>query len=516
MPLTIAGKELIASGEISKELLEDAELAAPVSRGMKCRLAFDAAKSQIVDEGKRILKARINTDDLDDHGTVIMPAGCKIEAFMMHPTVLLNHNPNNIIGKGLNLNIVAHYIDSTWQFVPKGIADATWTLVKGNFIRGYSIGFLVNDYTMDPVREGQRGATVTDWTLREFSLTPLPVNPYAISQNSLASDAWMELRSADPTLPEIPVEKHVWVNGKTFSTTSAKDTSNTLVSVYVGDLTDELQRQMQEAERLILALRETTEELEQLSVGGSRSLPLDKDSAWDGAAAKRAMAKAASSDGSGDKDKVNWGKYRRGFAIYDSEKPESFGSYKLPFAIVKGGKLTAVWRGVVAAAVVLQGGRSPVQAFQAGDIEGAKRLLAAYYRKAGETPPWERDKKSFDWLPAELEFINDPTFETYELDIQTDNKEKIMANQERAGAVGVQPFPVNNPAQPPEVQDVPLKPNKPQVKSDESGIMEALAKNGGHLKEIKLSMADIKGVLATIKDGQDAIADAISRLIEEK
>ena len=78
---------------------------------------------------------------------------------------------------------------------------------------------------------------------------------------------------------------------------------------------------------------------------------------WDGDAARDRLAKWASSDGSGDKDKIDWGKYAQGFAWVDPENKDNFSGYKLPHHDVKDGKLISVWGGVRAAMSALLGGR---------------------------------------------------------------------------------------------------------------------------------------------------------------
>lgn len=102
------------------------------------------------------------------------------------------------------------------------------------------------------------------------------------------------------------------------------------------------------------------------------TLPLsDRARPWDAAAAKKRVADWASAGGS-----INFGKYGSAFAVKGDGK--TVGSYKLPFADVIGGTLTAVWSGVTAAAAALQGARGGVS----GDTGGAKSILAAYYAAA--------------------------------------------------------------------------------------------------------------------------------------
>ena len=93
-----------------------------------------------------------------------------------------------------------------------------------------------------------------------------------------------------------------------------------------------------------------------MSVKGATSfddLPLaDRDKEWDASAVEKRVRAWA-----GGEDNMNWDKYRRAFFWYDEDNPELFGSYKLGFADIIDGKLTAIPRGIFAVAAVLQGGR---------------------------------------------------------------------------------------------------------------------------------------------------------------
>ena len=112
----------------------------------------------------------------------------------------------------------------------------------------------------------------------------------------------------------------------------------------------------------------------------------DDSAEWDGSAARDRLAKWASSDGSGDKDKMDWAKYRRGFAWYDSDNAESFGSYKFPHHDIKNDTLTVVWGGVKAAMGALLGARGG-SSIPSGDRKGVYDHLAAHYKEFDKEPP---------------------------------------------------------------------------------------------------------------------------------
>ncbi|MCD6236038.1 MAG: hypothetical protein J7J94_03510 [Thaumarchaeota archaeon] len=107
---------------------------------------------------------------------------------------------------------------------------------------------------------------------------------------------------------------------------------------------------------------------------------------WDAEKAVESLRKWASADRSGAKETIDWAKYRLGFAWYDEDDPESFGSYKLPHHEVVNGNLYVVWRGVAAAMAALFGARGGVN-IPEENREGVYRHLAAHYRQFDKQPP---------------------------------------------------------------------------------------------------------------------------------
>ncbi len=113
-----------------------------------------------------------------------------------------------------------------------------------------------------------------------------------------------------------------------------------------------------------------------------RDLPLaDRAREWDsGAATGRIRAWAT------DGDEVDIEKYSRAFVILDGPR-ENLTSYKFPIADVIDGRLTAIPRGIFAAAGVLQGARGGTTASRE-DQEGAKRHLSRYFSKLDLEAPF--------------------------------------------------------------------------------------------------------------------------------
>jgi HK97 family phage prohead protease len=129
------------------------------------------------------------------------------------------------------------------------------------------------------------------------------------------------------------------------------------------------------------------------SVVPYQDLPLaDRDRRWDASAAKKRVRAWAGADDGLDTAAIQR-KYRRAFLWYDQEEPENFGSYKMPIADVIDGTLTAVPRGIFAAAVVLRGGRGGVD-IPSTDKTKVINHLNRYYAKMDLPSPF-KDESSF-------------------------------------------------------------------------------------------------------------------------
>jgi hypothetical protein len=122
-----------------------------------------------------------------------------------------------------------------------------------------------------------------------------------------------------------------------------------------------------------------------MSVTSFQDLPLaDRDREWDGTAAEKRVRSWA-----GAQDEPN-ATYRSAHVWYDAQSKDNFTAYKLLIADVIGGRLKAVPRGVMAAAAVMQGSRGGVD-LPERDRARVRSHLAKYYKKMGETAPWDRD-----------------------------------------------------------------------------------------------------------------------------
>lgn len=113
-----------------------------------------------------------------------------------------------------------------------------------------------------------------------------------------------------------------------------------------------------------------------------KDLPLaEDDTPWDSAAAVKRVRDHTNSM------EAPSAAYKDAFFWYDSESPEDFTAYKLPFADVIDGKLMAIPRAIFAAAAAINGARGGVD-IPESDIAGVKRSIDRYYDKMDRESPF--------------------------------------------------------------------------------------------------------------------------------
>ncbi len=103
--------------------------------------------------------------------------------------------------------------------------------------------------------------------------------------------------------------------------------------------------------------------------GAATGLPVDCDVDWDGVEAANSIFDEAGFNDAGPDPAMA----RRGFLPYDASAPTTRGAYKLPFCVVKNGKLTAMASGLRAAADRLDAKDIP------DDVRAAARQIIEGY-----------------------------------------------------------------------------------------------------------------------------------------
>lgn len=305
-------------------------------------------------EDEDVVVHTITTEDVDRYNTVVLARGLNIENYQKNPVVLDSHNSKsiyNVIGKAIWIKIRNDgrgIIQATKLANTEKGKEAKY-LVKNGYVKASSIGFI-------PLEREMRGdiTVFTKSELVEVSFVPVPGNPNAlVYEEQLRTLGW-----------ELEVEK-IW--------------------------DDYLIR------------------------GVVRFKPyptLPEDRTWNGDEARKRLAKWASSDGSGDKDKIDFKKYKEGFAWFDSKKPDNLGSYKLPHHDIDDGEIKTHWLGTRAAMGALFGARGGVD-IPTSDRKGVYRHLVGHYKQFDKEPPEFREYSEFELIKLfpelyviEFQFLN--------------------------------------------------------------------------------------------------------------
>lgn len=247
------------------------------------------------------------------------------------------------------------------------LAVTTYQMICNGMRLGVSVGVLVREVNKtDEESEFGRVVEITDIIPLEASIVGIPANQTAWTQEAIKSlfdDGRLDLDDEEITA-------RAWLTTETAHTDTNRWTA--LKTVGKG------------------------------AVGGHSPAKAQQDKPWSGSQAVKRLRSWA---GGPAKDKINWKKYGTGFTWINSDAADSFGSYKMPHHDITNGSFVVVFRGAVAAAVVLQGGRGGVN-IPEGDVGGCKSHIARHYHQFSEKAPWERGKED-GWLDIELEVADD-------------------------------------------------------------------------------------------------------------
>ncbi|MFA5395070.1 MAG: HK97 family phage prohead protease [Methanogenium sp.] len=155
----------------------------------------------------------------------------------------------------------------------------------------------------------------------------------------------------------------------------------------------------------------------------------DENMKWDSTSAVNQIRKWASSDKSGDKEKIDWAKYATAFAWFDSGDKKNFGSYKLPHHDIVDGTFKVVWKGVAAAMAVLNGARGGVDVPDSAK-RGIYSHLARHYKQFDKEVP--EFGKSLEYIEKD----NEETLNKYETNMKDLlEKLKIILSKENVEEV---------------------------------------------------------------------------------
>lgn len=298
-------------------------------------MLYTKAYIKQIDEEERRIKGVASTETVDRAGDIVNVDGWVLQNFLKNPVLPFAHDYFRIpVGRVEKIAVEETDNGKALVFEAKmgsekanPFAEQVWHSIQEGLLNAFSVGFQPLEF--DP----QDAHRITKQDLLEISVVPVPANPEAVVMNQLQDRMKKEIRDV--------------INGKI----------------------EETKKSVVEFEAWPKA---------------------DKDREWDANAAEERIRRWASSDGSGEKDTIDWAKYRKAFAWYDAENEEEFGSYKLPHHDVVAGELKTVWRGTVAAMSALLGARGGVD-IPEDEKEAVHEHLSKHYEQFDEEPPELQD-----------------------------------------------------------------------------------------------------------------------------
>lgn len=274
----------------------------------------------------RMVRYTFSTPDVArDRHTI---AAWNLANFNKNPVFLWAHESDKPpIGKIVDMVDNRGTLTGTVQYATAeeyDFADTIFRLVRGGYINAVSVSWNPLEWEWSKDRSRPGGIDFKLAELLEVSQVPVPAHPDALATARTAGINLEPLREwAEKILDD----------GKTL--------------IIPRNQIEALWREAKMSDSVInwSQLRRMSKRAENWKCGAARDLPTSDSRSWDGPAASASIFSKAGFDG----DSPDTSFARKGFLIYDASDPTKKGSYKLPFAKVIDGTLTAVAGGVIAA-----------------------------------------------------------------------------------------------------------------------------------------------------------------------
>jgi HK97 family phage prohead protease len=325
------------------------------------RKSFDV--STLLEEREFI--AYIATFDVDLVGDRIAPGAVRnLERFVRDGFVTVSHDWSAVpVASILEAWEDERGVLIRARFHSHPAAEAVYTYVRertelGKSVR-FSIGFYVLKTHDEATEDGRTVRVIDELELVEASIVNVPANPatelVAVKQNFMPPSE-PEPTPAPGTEPEPTPEPE------------PEPEPADATAYYAAVLAEAL-------EALVC------KEEEEWVIGGARDLELVDDESWDADAAEAQVRRLCGGDPTSED--FDWNLYHKAFIVYNKAKPNAITSHKLPFCKVRDGELVASRRGLIAAKVVLSGGRGGVK-LPADVIERALKFVESYLKEEEE------------------------------------------------------------------------------------------------------------------------------------
>lgn len=314
--------------------------------GSSMRLLAAHAENEVMPGDNRVISYVFSDESVARDGHTIRTSGWELDAFRANPVFLWCHQTSEPpIGRVVTVGAKGSRLVGSVEFADADtypFADTIFRLMKGGYLNAVSVQWAPLEWKWSSDKDRPGGIDFSRQELLEVSAVPVPALPTALAT---ARGQGIDTR------PLVEWAERVLDSGD---------------SIVVPR--DELERLRRDA----MEPKSSKRAAEDWKCGASKTLPLDEESSWDGPAAEKSIFEACGFDG----DSPDAKKARKAFLAYDASAPEKRGSYKLPFAKVVDGRLTAVASGIRAAA-----SRLPQADIPDGVQTAAREVIDAYEAK---------------------------------------------------------------------------------------------------------------------------------------
>ena len=423
------------------------------------------AKIKSVDKDKFIVNAVVSDDSIDRYKESILASAYekRLPTYKQHPILLSSHNYDKLtcqIGLAENIYIEGNKLHADFKyFVGEGNDEADWGFkLAEKGIAAFSVGFIPHAFQDPPPAESEASKDwpvgvrrrYTDVELLEVSQVLVPANSNAL-QNSFKSEddpviksmieqtitsKVLEIKSSSDNkvvLKKIAIKKLEETESEfryrikepdlfdpdSFKQKTIKEDKPRVYAIFGKLKTDESGTMTMQSLRFPKEDGWTMDACEQWAeshTGDEKNLRIDHikgavahemypmmgmDEEWDAIKAVGNIAKWASDDGSGDKDKIDWNKYEKGFSWVGEDKVQ-FESYKMPHHDVIGGKMMTNWKGVIEAMTEL------IQESPDDNVSAIYDHLAKHYKEVNKEPPELKQ-----YISIENVFLGCKDYETF-------------------------------------------------------------------------------------------------------
>ncbi len=300
-------------------------------------------------EGRSVYSAIASTASIDRHKEVLIPKGCVSSRFLTNPVMLNIHDSRQYpVGKVLDIRINKESVQFDFEFADTENGKELEKLYTSGVMNAFSVGFIPKSYIdcyelrdsdgnwkvssvefelpdgtkesydLSAHKTSELYGIIPKWELLEISPVPIPANP----------DALM-LRARDVAVRKFIDQGH----------------SKAAVSFVERQWSDNIEKLTSELNSFMKTLSADTKV--------SKVVPYQKNSVvdqdWDLQEAKASLVAWASADKTGDKEKMDWGQFAKGFGWIDLDRADKFVSYKFCHHTIKDSDLVVVWKGLTEA-----------------------------------------------------------------------------------------------------------------------------------------------------------------------